>query len=55
MRGHVLSILLVLLFGLWAGEFAGRAATADALTSAGSTVMPLTIGDDTTAVRTGAR
>jgi hypothetical protein len=53
MRRHVLSLLLILLLSLWAGELAGRAATADALTPAGSTQMPFTLVSGTFAVWSG--
>jgi hypothetical protein len=53
MRRHVLSFQLVLLISLWTSEPAGRAATADALTPAGSTQMPFTLVSGTFAVWSG--
>jgi hypothetical protein len=53
MRRHVLSLLLILLLSSWAGELAGRAATADALTPAGSTQMPFNLVSGTFAVWSG--
>jgi hypothetical protein len=53
MRRHVLSLLLILLLSLCAGELAARAATADALTPAGSTQMPFTLVSGTFAVWSG--
>src|ERR1700693_456700 len=52
MRRYVVSLLLILLLS---GELAGRAATADVLTSAGFMQMPFTITDGAYAIWTGGK
>jgi hypothetical protein len=52
-RSRVLSILLIVMISLWAGEYSGWATTADTLTPAGSTNMPFNLVDGTFAVWSG--
>jgi hypothetical protein len=54
MRKYILSLLLILLLSSWAGKLASRAATADALTPAGTMQMPFIIANGNFALWSGS-